>query len=70
MRNDGGFLLWWDGLCSEMQLIYDSQGVFVVLEKEVWCLGFDYYVYGVCYMIFFIWLKIEVYGIYFKVWLE
>ncbi|EOX9901251.1 LuxR C-terminal-related transcriptional regulator, partial [Pseudomonas aeruginosa] len=32
MRNDGGFLLWWDGLRSEMQPIHDSQGVFAVLE--------------------------------------
>ncbi|WP_236081289.1 hypothetical protein, partial [Pseudomonas aeruginosa] len=23
MRNDGGFLLWWDGLRSEMQPIHD-----------------------------------------------
>lgn len=28
MRNDGGFLLWWDGLRSEMQPIHDSQGVY------------------------------------------
>lgn len=70
MRNDGGFLLWWDGLRSEMQPIHDSQGVFAVLEKEVRRLGFDYYAYGVRHTIPFTRPKTEVHGTYPKAWLE
>lgn len=70
MRNDGGFLLWWDGLRSEMQPIHDSQGVFAVLEKEVRRQGFDYYAYGVRHTIPFTRPKTEVHGTYPKAWLE
>nr|7R3I_A Chain A, PROSS optimized variant of RhlR with 61 mutations [Pseudomonas aeruginosa PAO1]7R3I_B Chain B, PROSS optimized variant of RhlR with 61 mutations [Pseudomonas aeruginosa PAO1] len=70
MRNDGGFLDWWEDLRSEMQSITDSQEVFAVLEKEVRRLGFDYYAYCVRHPIPFTRPRIFMFGNYPPAWQE